>query len=139
VPEVGAGAVVIPYINAGPARAGYCAVFFCGLRLAVYLRHPAAGRHDRGRAVEYRRVNQHGVLPQQATRGPAGLEDEIQVGFQHRVFGADEDTGAAVIINLHIEADTGEEVGAIHAHFLEIFGGGKPDPDLILVQPTDIE
>ena len=61
------------------------------------------------------------------------------MGLQHRVFRGDEDTGAAVVIDLDIKIQTGKKIGAINTHPLEVFGGCQSDPDLVFVQTTDIE
>ena len=50
-----------------------------------------------------------------------------------------EDVVAVDHIDLDIESDAGEEIGAIDAHFFKIFPGGETDPDLVLVQGPRIE
>jgi hypothetical protein len=90
--------------------------------------HALTGGHRDALGAKRRRIHEHRVLAQQAARGPARLDDQVQVGLEHRLFGHQ---AYHALVRIDLELDAGQEIGSLDAEAIEIVDTGKAHANVI--------
>ena len=123
------------------AGAGVClsGLFFSRRGNPLYFFHSLTGGDNDVAFAESGRINQHRVFTQQAPGRPARLNNEIQIGFEHRIVCRHDNAGIAAVVDFDIELNAGEEKRSIQTEALKIFARSKAYFYLILVQRPCVE
>ncbi len=89
-----------------------------------------------------RRIEQDGIALDQTPRRPHGLDEEVQIGFAHRILAGDAHPHTAIRCHLGGEAQLGQRVVTLDPLLLKGFGRGDGDAqgvDFVRSDVTEID